>query len=168
MCRLWLARGSLGAALLFSSRPVQPGAHIYFKYLDRFVTRRGWGGVAVKVGLEAVLPGPFFIVAFFLYRASVIERQPLSVGVTSVKQNFYHTWIDWFKFWPAAQTINYAFVPLQKRVLFLNCGSFMWNTYLCLAASKTAQQRTVTRNSDGVIPSSIQQHAVIPTGTGDS
>lgn len=38
--------------------------------------------------------------------------------------------------WPFVQTINFAFLPLQYRVLFANVISIGWNSYLSWVNSK--------------------------------
>jgi hypothetical protein len=39
--------------------------------------------------------------------------------------------------WPPAQMVNFFFVPLPYRVLFINLVGFGWSTYTSLVASKT-------------------------------
>jgi pimeloyl-ACP methyl ester carboxylesterase len=38
--------------------------------------------------------------------------------------------------WPPAQVINFFFVPLPYRVLFMNMVGFGWSTYTSLVASQ--------------------------------
>ncbi|XP_038051871.1 protein Mpv17-like isoform X2 [Patiria miniata] len=53
----------------------------------------------------------------------------------ALDQNFKTTLINNYKVWPAAQIINFYFVPLQHRVLAVNCVALFWNTYLSWMAN---------------------------------
>jgi hypothetical protein len=39
--------------------------------------------------------------------------------------------------WPPLQLINFTFVPLQYRVLYVNVANLFWNTFLSLQANKS-------------------------------
>ncbi|KAK7475646.1 hypothetical protein BaRGS_00033139 [Batillaria attramentaria] len=47
-----------------------------------------------------------------------------------VKRDYLTILINNYKIWPAAQAINFYFLPLQHRVLFVNFIALFWNTYL--------------------------------------
>ena len=41
--------------------------------------------------------------------------------------------------WPPLQLINFTFVPLQYRVLYVNLANLFWNTYLSLQVREEAR-----------------------------
>jgi hypothetical protein len=49
----------------------------------------------------------------------------------------YHRQANW-KLWPFANLVNFAFVPLQLRVLFGNVVSIGWSIYVSAAANKSS------------------------------
>ena len=40
--------------------------------------------------------------------------------------------------WPLASLVNYRFVPVKLRVLFVNCVAFLWYVLLCCVLCKCA------------------------------
>ncbi|XP_017085769.1 mpv17-like protein [Drosophila eugracilis] len=42
-----------------------------------------------------------------------------------------------YMLWPAAQLINFRFVPLSHQVLYVQCVALIWNSYLSLVLNKT-------------------------------
>ena len=47
-----------------------------------------------------------------------------------VRTQFVRVQLNAWKLWPLASVVNYAFVPAQLRVLFMNCVGFAWSTFL--------------------------------------
>lgn len=48
----------------------------------------------------------------------------------SIRGDYITILINNYKVWPAAQAINFFFMPLQHRVLFVNFVALGWNTFL--------------------------------------
>ncbi|GAB5363088.1 hypothetical protein AAMO2058_000853300 [Amorphochlora amoebiformis] len=52
----------------------------------------------------------------------------------TLRREYWTTMINNWKLWPAAQLLNFFFVPLQFQVLFSNFVGLIWTCYLSLAA----------------------------------
>lgn len=53
--------------------------------------------------------------------------------------------------WPAVQTVNFTFLPLQYRVLFANVVSIGWNSYLSWVNGQEAAEEKEEREHEKVI-----------------
>lgn len=53
-----------------------------------------------------------------------------------MKQVFRPTFVVDCAVWPALQLVNFKFVPLQYRVLYVNVFNLAWNTFLSMQANK--------------------------------
>ena len=53
-------------------------------------------------------------------------KQKLVNNLPSIVSNQY-------KLWPLAQLINFYFIPLNYRLLYVNIVAFFWNIYLAYA-----------------------------------
>lgn len=52
-----------------------------------------------------------------------------------VRDNIWATLLVCWKLWPVANLINFAFVPANLRVLFLNFVGLGWNIFLSAAVN---------------------------------
>lgn len=43
--------------------------------------------------------------------------------------------VNSYKIWPVASIVNFAFIPVEKRIVFLSCIGLIWNIYLSLVAA---------------------------------
>ncbi|TPP62482.1 hypothetical protein FGIG_11506 [Fasciola gigantica] len=61
-----------------------------------------------------------------------------------VRENFPEILYNNYKIWPAAQWINFSFVPLPFRVLYINSIALFWNIYVSYATQKSTATRLTT------------------------
>ncbi len=76
------------------------------------------------------------------FAALVLEGRPLSFVLQKIPRDYPGVQLNGWRLWPLAALINYRFVPLQFRVLFINVVAFIWTTFLLLKA-KRAQAQTI-------------------------
>lgn len=41
-----------------------------------------------------------------------------------------------YKIWPFASVINFTFIPVEKRIIFLSFCGLLWNIYLSFVAAR--------------------------------
>lgn len=41
-----------------------------------------------------------------------------------------------YKIWPLASVVNFALIPVEKRIVFLSAVGLLWGIYLSLTAAK--------------------------------
>jgi hypothetical protein len=78
-------------------------------------------------------------VAYFAYELA---------GTLSSRSCFLHPQV-----WPLANLINYKFVPLSQRVLFIQGIALGWNVYLSLVA----QRSKIKPQPEAPVLKSVQQ-----------
>lgn len=112
---------------------IGPWNHYYYKVLDAAIpsdldnpwTLANLGKVAIDQGLQA----PFFTVFIILY-LNYFSTFNLTTAVTNLKQQYVTTILDNWKLWIPATALNFALIPGDYRVLYLNCVFFFWSIYL--------------------------------------
>ena len=114
-----------------------PAATKWYAALSRINLSNRVTTTLVRVGADQLLFAPAHL-ALFLSSMAYFEgadpKQRLeSSYAAAVKMN----WI----LWPAVQTINFNFVPLQHRVLVAMCVSVPWNAYLSYVNTQGAVQK---------------------------
>jgi protein Mpv17 len=91
-------------------------------------------GLLVKLFLDAILFSPTVVVGYFTVR-SILEGTGLAGAKEKLSTKFKPTLIGAWKFWPPVNSINFYFVPLQFRVLYMNVLSLLWSGYLTFVNS---------------------------------
>lgn len=107
-----------------------PISHAWYQLLERVVwARHAVVALAIKLVLDAAFFSPVAVAGYFTVRA-VLEGE----GVDGVVARLRLKWLagvqaSW-SFWPLANIINFALVPLQLRVLYNNVLSLGWTGFL--------------------------------------
>ncbi|KAK3187578.1 Protein required for ethanol metabolism [Lecanicillium sp. MT-2017a] len=116
-----------GRMALYGGVVFGPAATTWFNFLARRVTFTNKRVETLgRVFVDQSVFAPTMI-GVFLSSMATMEG-------ASVKERLEKTWwpalrTNWMV-WPFVQTINFAFLPLQYRVLFANIVSIGWNSYL--------------------------------------
>jgi len=75
--------------------------------------------------MDQLLFAPIANSLFYIYLA-FIEGRPFEAKKNLTEQ-LWPTLVGSWKLWPAAQLINFSFVPFHLRSLFANFVAFIWN-----------------------------------------
>ena len=112
----------------FGKLPVLAGSSSVVKTLAMTAFDQTVGATLVISGFfmfftvwSAVLAGTFF---------STGLPALLATGAAKVGADLWPTLVANWKLWPAANFLNFKFVPLDYRVLFTNIVAIIWNIYL--------------------------------------
>jgi protein Mpv17 len=91
--------------------------------------------VASKVAIDQVLWAPVFTAVFFGY-LGLTEGKSQKQIVDKIKNDTWTGVTTSWKFWPLAHTINFALVPTQHRLLYVNTLQVGYNMILSLLGNK--------------------------------
>ena len=113
-----------------------PAATTWFRFLQRNVNLRSANAtILARVGMDQGLFAPTFI-GVFLSSMAVLEGG-------SVKDKLDKSYVPAltanYMIWPFVQLVNFKFVPLHHRVLFVNVVSIAWNCYLSFLNSSSGK-----------------------------
>ncbi|ETS81974.1 Protein sym-1 [Pestalotiopsis fici W106-1] len=116
-----------GRMFLYGGAVFGPAATTWFKFLQRNVVLRNKNAeIVARVACDQGLFAPTFI-GIFLSSMAIMEggspRDKLEKSYLPALQTNY-------LIWPFVQLVNFKFVPLHHRVLFVNFISIGWNCYL--------------------------------------
>ena len=121
-----------------------PVTHYWYKLLFGQMTGRindPLIRLVVNIVLDAIIFSPVTISGYFTVR-SFLEGTGFAGAREKLRTRLLKAVLGAWKFWPAANVINFGFVPIVYRVLYNNILSIFWQGYLTYVNSqKIAKQK---------------------------
>ncbi|KAK9909772.1 hypothetical protein WJX75_007242 [Coccomyxa subellipsoidea] len=110
-----------------------PANHYWQAFLERlFRGKRDAATLCKKVLLDQLSYGPLNNVLLMSYITLIVEGRSWDFTRTKLFNDFAGVQKNGWRLWPLASFINYRFVPLRLRVLFVNVVAFFWSTFMIL------------------------------------
>eukprot|EP00842_Homolaphlyctis_polyrhiza_P002886 jgi/Hompol1/3599/HPOL_006636-RA len=94
-------------------------------------TGRSMKTVVAKSLLGQVTVSPLFIGLFLTYTALLDGQDP----VMRLQDKFIAINVSSCMIWPFLSIINFKYVPVSGRMVFINMCGICWNTYLSFATN---------------------------------
>lgn len=117
-----------------------PILHYVYQGLARIPTSPGVLGVVQKVLVHQVFFAPISVAWFFVSCRVLEGKSMLEVKNTLCTEYVGSMKVNYF-LWPAAIFVGLKFIPLHLQVMYSNCVSLFWNTFLSLVVNRTPRYR---------------------------
>lgn len=116
------------ANVALSGLLIGPFCHYWYMFLDKWLPGRTFRIIAKKLVVDQLICSPVVIGSYLAItswyegqRGEAFRQELIEKGKTLYKA-------DWIV-WPAAQTVNFYFLPTRYRVLYDNAISFGFDCY---------------------------------------
>ncbi|KAL4805299.1 hypothetical protein BDV18DRAFT_140642 [Aspergillus unguis] len=121
-----------GRMALYGGAAFGPAATLWFGFLQRnIVLKSNKATILARVAVDQGLFAPIHLTIFPFYMAIMEGSDP----VQKWKSSFWSSYKANLSIWPFVQGANFAFVPLEYRVLVVNVISLGWNCILSVINS---------------------------------
>jgi hypothetical protein len=122
-----------------------PVTHNWYSILEKIVTiKNPVGGLMARIILDAIIFSPVTVCGYFTCR-SILEGSGVAGIRDKLNTRFVTAVTGAWKFWPAANIINFGLVPVEFRVLYSNVLSLFWTGYLTLLNANKGIATTATK-----------------------
>ncbi|KAK2145063.1 hypothetical protein LSH36_705g01020 [Paralvinella palmiformis] len=129
-----------GRFFLYGTVILGPTLRSWYTILDKIVKGTGKSAALQKVALDQFGFAPGFL-AFFLSSMTLFSTGSVTASIEKCKKDWKEVVVANWKIWPAAQTINFYFVPLNWRLIYVNVIAVFWNTYLAYISERDVHKR---------------------------
>jgi len=106
-----------------------PSLHYWYKILERFVPGTSIAKVTAKTFLDQTIYASSLIFVFFT-ATGFMDGHSWDKIQEKQKEDFLPTLKANWSLWIPANIINFAFVPVPLRVLYISSVALIWNTIL--------------------------------------
>lgn len=107
----------------------------WYKYLDQLVVGKSKVAVFKKVLLDQFVLAPCFLAGFIVV-TGFLGGLSLEKIYLKLEKNYTNALMSNYTIWPAAQLLNFYFIPLKHRLAVVQIVALVWNTYLSWMANK--------------------------------
>ncbi|KAK3146817.1 hypothetical protein QOZ80_3BG0272520 [Eleusine coracana subsp. coracana] len=118
-------------------------SHYYYHFCEALFPYKDWWVVPAKVAFDqtiwsAIWNSIYFVVLGFLR----LESPTIIFG--ELKSTFFPMLTAGWKLWPFAHLVTYGVIPVEQRLLWVDCVELIWVTIL----STYSNEKSEARNSD--------------------
>ncbi|VVB00399.1 unnamed protein product [Arabis nemorensis] len=125
-------------------------SHFYYQFCEVLFPFQDWWVVPVKVVFDQTVWSAIWNSIYFTVLGFLRLESPLSI-FKELKATFLPMLTAGWKLWPFAHLITYGLVPVEQRLLWVDCVELIWVTIL----STYSNEKSETRISDSAIESSL-------------
>jgi len=112
-----------------------PYFHYWYRWLDTRFTGSTLKVIAPKLCLELGLAGPGYLCIVLSY-TTLCKTGEASKILPKIRQDFVTMYGAGVAFHGVVQAFNFRFVPSRQRILYDNCVSLVWKTFLSFYSNK--------------------------------
>ncbi|KAI8005567.1 Peroxisomal membrane protein 2 [Camellia lanceoleosa] len=132
-------------------------SHYYYQFCEALFPFDDWWVVPAKVAFDqtawsAVWNSIYFVVLGFLRLES-----PANIS-KELKATFWPMLTAGWKLWPFAHLITYGVIPVEQRLLWVDCVELIWVTILSTYSNEKSEARISEASTEANASSSSDSH----------
>ena len=116
-----------------------PAAHKWYEWIFKLLPATTVLSTCYKAALGQLIFGPCFTCVFFAVGLLQSGEFTIQRWFKKIQKDLFGVWTAGLGYWPIADFISYAWVPVMWIPLFINFCSFIWTIYLSLVTNAQAQ-----------------------------
>lgn len=118
-------------------------SHYYYHICEALFPFKDWWVVPAKVAFDQTIWSAIWNSIYFVVLGFLRLESPTTI-YSELKSTFWPMLTAGWKLWPFAHLITYGVVPVEQRLLWVDCVELVWVTIL----STYSNEKSEARNSD--------------------
>ncbi|XP_076941092.1 uncharacterized protein LOC143610518 [Bidens hawaiensis] len=115
-------------------------SHYYYYFCEALFPFQDWWVVPVKVAFDQTAWSAVWNSIYFVVLGLLRFDSPLTI-FNELKATFFPMLTAGWKLWPFAHIITYGVVPVEQRLLWVDCVELIWVTILSTLSNEKSEAR---------------------------
>ncbi|THY02334.1 hypothetical protein D6D02_08446 [Aureobasidium pullulans] len=103
---------------------------------EEIETKLDWKNTMIKWFVDCMTLGALLNTAAFLILMGIMKGRSPGEIETALRTDTFPIIYASYKIWPLASIVNFALIPVEKRIVFLSAVGLVWGVFLSLTAAK--------------------------------
>ncbi|CAN1844234.1 Peroxisomal membrane protein 2 [Linum perenne] len=115
-------------------------SHYYYQYCEALIPYQDWWVVPAKVAFDQTVWAAIWNSIYFVALGFLRFESPSNI-FSELKATFRPMITAGWKLWPFAHLITYGVIPLEQRLLWVDCVELIWVTILSTYSNEKSEAR---------------------------
>ncbi|KAK4837303.1 hypothetical protein QYF36_004383 [Acer negundo] len=115
-------------------------SHYYYQFCEELFPSQDWWVVPAKVAFDQTIWSAVWNSVYFTVLGFLRLESPLSI-FSELRATFLPMLTAGWKLWPFAHLVTYGLIPLQQRLLWVDCVELIWVTILSTYSNEKSEAR---------------------------
>ncbi|XP_002978201.2 uncharacterized protein LOC9653217 [Selaginella moellendorffii] len=116
-------------------------SHYYYHVCEALFPFKEWWVVPLKVGFDQTIWSAFWNSVYFITLGLLRLENPVTI-VSELRSTFFPLLTAGWKLWPFAHLVTYGLIPVEQRLLWVDCVELVWVTILSMYSNEKAEARS--------------------------
>uniref|UniRef100_A0A0C9RG78 TSA: Wollemia nobilis Ref_Wollemi_Transcript_28563_1725 transcribed RNA sequence n=1 Tax=Wollemia nobilis TaxID=56998 RepID=A0A0C9RG78_9CONI len=138
-------------------------SHYYYHLSEALFPFQDWWVVPAKVAFDQTIWAAVWNSIYFTVLGLLRFESPVNI-LNELKATFWPLLTAGWKLWPFAHLITYGVVPVEQRLLWVDCVELIWVTILSMYSNEKSEARLLESSSEGKSESAVNSSSDISKG----
>ncbi|KAF7012527.1 hypothetical protein CFC21_026709 [Triticum aestivum] len=121
-------------------------SHYYYNFCESVFPCKDWWAVPVKAAFDQTAWSGLWNTIYFVALGFLRWESPSTI-FSELKSTFFPMLTAGWKLWPFAHLITYGVVPVEHRLLWVDCVEIIWVTILSTYSNEKSEARILDDSS---------------------
>ncbi|XP_076956464.1 protein SYM1-like [Bidens hawaiensis] len=127
-------------------------SHFYYQLCEALIPFKDWWVVPVKIAFDQTVWSAVWNSIYFVVLGLMRFESPANI-FDELKTTFVPLLTAGWKLWPFAHLVTYGLIPVEQRLLWVDCVELVWVTILSTYSNEKSEAR-ISDTSSEVDPNS--------------
>ncbi|XP_074311060.1 uncharacterized protein LOC141646948 [Silene latifolia] len=135
-------------------------SHYYYEFCEELFPFHDWWAVPLKVAFDQTVWSAIWNSIYFTVLGFLRFESPVSI-FKELKATFFPMLTAGWKLWPFAHLVTYGLIPVEQRLLWVDCVELIWVTILSTYSNEKSEARISEASEDAARISEASEDASV-------